>query len=283
MKKTLSAVLSMVLALGLAACGSSTSAGAPADPAAGQAAETSGEAAPAQSSGASELAVAEGTLKYTGFEKQNAELTDESKALVFYFDYTNLTNEVKEVQNTFYIQFFQNGVELSKNPSYSSKGGEQYELVGAYFNDVLKNGTVHFGRIVVPEDDSPITVMLSSKGEDKTNTMFEVNISGGEGTAAAAEPEAAAVTISAEDLDGLLQGTWKLSDNTGEMAFDNGSMVISGGGQMMDGNYEISTEESAVKGTFEVDGKTLVITIPYTYEDGVLKIFNNRNVELIKQ
>ena len=32
-----------------------------------------------------------------------------------------------------------------------------------------------------------------------------------------------------------------------------------------------------------VEDKTLVITIPYTYEDGVLKIFNNRNVELIKQ
>jgi len=93
----------------------------------------------------------------------------------------------------------------------------------------------------------------------------------------------AEIEITPEEIDSLLQGTWKLSDNTGEMAFDNGSLVISGNGQMMDGSYEISTEESAVKGEFVVEDKTLVITIPYTYEDGVLKIFNNRNVELIKQ
>ena len=93
----------------------------------------------------------------------------------------------------------------------------------------------------------------------------------------------AEIEITPEEIDSLLQGTWKLSDDTGEMAFDNGTFVITSGGQMMEGTYEVNTEESAVIGHIETSENTLKITIPYTYEDGVLKIFNNRNVEFTKQ
>ena len=104
---------------------------------------------------------------------------------------------------------------------------------------------------------------------------------------AAAEQEAPeaepAVSVSAEDIDSLLQGAWALEGSADTMSFEDGKVVISGSGQMLSGSYEVDTEESAVIGHIETSDATLKITIPYSYEDGVLKIFNNRGAEMFKQ
>ena len=115
-----------------------------------------------------------GSIRFDHVEEANAELTDSENALVFVFDFTNAQSEPAQMQNVFRLQFFQNGAELSNDASWSSTGGEQYDLCNAFFDSAMKGGTVTFGTLVVPEDNSPITVMVSPNGaalEDNYQTM----------------------------------------------------------------------------------------------------------------
>ena len=87
-------------------------------------------------------------------------LTSADNAYVFVFEFTNLRSEPAQAQNIFQIQFFQNSVEIRDSGSWSSNGGDQYDLVSAYFNEALQGGTITFGRIFVPANDSPVTIMV---------------------------------------------------------------------------------------------------------------------------
>lgn len=199
-RKTTTMTIAALLSLALCACGSGGGAQQSSGGAASEAAaSTSSSEAPAATSSVSatsessssqaaeydpkvssiDLTLDGGNIRYDHFEQANAELTEEEGALVFVFDFTNAKSTPAMCQSTFRIQFFQNGAELNGNTTYSSSGGEQYELVHASFNEAMKDGTVRFGKIVVPKDDSPVTVMVSPNGatlEDNYQTM-EVPIS----------------------------------------------------------------------------------------------------------
>lgn len=225
-----------------------------------------------------------GTIRYDHFEKANAELTDSENALVFVFDFTNAQTVPAQCQSVFRIQFFQNGSELSSDSSYSSEGEDQYELVGAFFNEAMKDGTVTFGRIVVPEDDSPITVMVSPNGvalADNYQTM-EVNISDASESSSASSSETS-TDVSADEINAALQGTWQIEGaETGYFTFDQWSLTVDSSAASMSGTYEIDADSSSIIGHLETSDGTVKVTIPYEYDGTSLKIFNNQGAEMTR-
>lgn len=119
-----------------------------------------------------------GNIKYEYVEKANSELTKSDNALLFVFDFTNEQDEPSPAISPFIIEFYQNGVELSDSPSYSSSGGDQYELLRASSDSVMKGSTIQFGQLVVPKDDSPITITIKPNGyfSDNEYQTMEVAI-----------------------------------------------------------------------------------------------------------
>lgn len=224
-----------------------------------------------------DLSLEKGEVRFVRAEKANAELTDSSSALVFVFEFTNKQSAPAQVQSVFQFQFFQNGAELSDNLSYSSTGGEQYELVSSFFDDAMKDGTVTFGRLVEPEDDSPVTIMVNPNGaplEDNYQTMeFDIaDLDGSPVETASASPE---------QINAMLQGSWSV-EGSGTFTFDRGIVTVDAPGAAMAGTYEVDTASSTIVGNLETADGTVRITIPYEYDGTVLKVFNNRNVAMIK-
>ncbi len=250
-----------------------------------------------------DLSIDEGTLKYVGFEKAKEGLTEAENALVFMFDFTNNQAKPSQSQSVFRIQFFQNGAELVNNASWSGKGGDQYELVNAYFSDAMKGGTVSFGMIVLPKDDNPITIMVSRNGSlsDDQYQMMEVNISDTNADTSAMaeapvkemadavdqseEAEETVTTISEEEIEEQLQGEWQLPNGGGTFYFEDGEMTVSSQGMILSGPYEVNLENTCIDAHFESnDGKISTIHLPYKFdEDGNLILLNNRGVEITKK
>lgn len=278
-RKWLCFALAGIMILSLAACGKTPAAGGSAE------AETAEQASETSDPNVEciDMEYANGGMKFVRVEKADPNLTDADNAYVFVFDFTNFKDEPTQAQRVFTIQYFQNNVEIKDASSWSSEGGEQYELVGAYFNEALKGGTVTFGQIFVPKDDSPVTVMVKYYGEDepdKPYQMMEVDLNDAVGSTG----EKAAEALSAEEVDALLQGTWVLeSGNTGYFIFDNGSISLVSGGTTMDGTYTVNTEsgniDASVMGT---DGK-VNFHLPYKIADGAVQVFNNNGVAMTKQ
>ena len=135
------------------------------------------------------------TIVYTGYEfaewalvENNQGLTQADQVLIVKFDFTNKQANPAQVQSAFRIQAFQNGVEITDNLSWSS-GGSQYDLIGNYFSDVLKDGTVSFGKMFPLKDSSPVTIMVSDKdGDENAYQMMTVAVDQ-ETTAAASVTE----------------------------------------------------------------------------------------------
>lgn len=117
-----------------------------------------------------------GSIKYVGVEKANDGLCDEEDVVVIKFAFTSNMDVPSQCQRVFGIKFYQNGVQLDKSLSYSSKGGDQYDLVGDYFSEVMKGGTVTFGRLVQVSDYSPITIMVNEWGKNDNYQMMELDL-----------------------------------------------------------------------------------------------------------
>lgn len=288
MKKAMRILLAMMVSTMMVACSSGGAAGT-ADEAEKENASEAEKGAESESASTTvesiDMAFDEGSIKYAGFEKANPDLTDEENDYVFYFDFTNLSDEPSQAQDVFYIQFFQNGAELKNNVSWSSKGGDQYEVVSAFFNEALKDGTIHFGKIVVVNDNSPVTVMVKGRSSENREVyqMMEVDL-GGDGKASESKEETKEASYTAEDIEKALNGTWLTPSNTNaETSFDNGSLVISDGNNMLSGTYEIDVDKSQIIGHIEASDGTLKITIPFEYKDGNLTVYNNAGDALIKK
>ena len=86
---------------------------------------------------------------------------------------------------------------------------------------------------------------------------------------------------SLEEIDALVQGEWSIEG--GSFFFDKGNVTLLSQGQMLAGTYEILMEDSTIIGHFPVSDGTVKITIPYTYENGELTLYNNKNQKMEKQ
>ncbi len=304
-KKIMSVSLVLLLSLSLFACSKSTpeekNAG-PQDTMLTESAQNVTEAdketqAPTQAQEADpyvtsiDLTTQAGNLKYVKFEPAAEGLitpysgSEQSFefSYVFSFAFKNFNAKPSQCQDAFQIQFFQNGVELDDNYPYSSKGGKQYELVGAYFNNAMKDGTVTFGKIVVGTDDSPITIMVSEKGNNDNYQMQEVsltdNVDKQETDAKTDSP-----AVSEEKIDEALQGVWNLSGQ-GTFTFLDGdfSLFINEANQTLSGTYSVNLDDSKVDATVSASDGQVNIHFPFTYENGVLTLKNNQGEALVKQ
>ena len=224
----------------------------------------------------------EGNIKFDHVEKANSQLTDYSNALIFVFEYTNYQSKPVAVWSTFRLKFYQNGTELTENPSYSSAGGDQFDLVHNYMSEAMKNGKVTFGQIVVPKDNSPITIMVEKNGDSSyPYQMMEVDISSAASSSSSSKSSSSS-SASETDIEAALQGQWKLGgENT--FTFDNGSITIEGGGNRLDGTYSVNTSSSSIEASLDTTDGSVSIKLPYTYSNGKLTLKNNNGQELVKQ
>ena len=119
MKRILLSLLAVVFCLSLAACGSGETAGDTAqDTASGTTTENPNEVDTIS------YETEKGTIVYTGYEfaewalvENNQSLTENDQVLILKFDFTNKQTNPAQVQSAFQIQAFQNGVEITDNPS----------------------------------------------------------------------------------------------------------------------------------------------------------------------
>lgn len=294
MKKLFVNVLCFVIAMSLCACGASpviTN-----DSGAATVTESNTERTDGENQGVTEkenseidFTLDEGNIKFVKFDKADPELTDQENALIFIFDYTNYQDRPSNVQGTFWIRCFQNGAELNDSVSYRVVDKEQYYLIQSFYSEALKGGTVTFGKLVYPKDNSPITIMVEKQGSKDEYQMMEVDISApssenkNSGTTGETQGSADAdvvTDVSAEEVDELLQGTWELPN--GKFVFRHGNVIIYPTDAVLAGTYEINTGDSAVVVTVKASDGDVKMTLSFEYSNGALTLRNNRGVELTK-
>lgn len=216
-----------------------------------------------------------GTLKFIGMEKTNDKILTEKtpNVWIFKYEFTNKTSEPKECQNLFEIKCFQNNVETSDvESSYSSEGGEQYDLISNYFLETLKGGTITFGRFVQLTDESPVTIYLSEK-KSENSVSFTVDVK--EETTNTPEGN----IVSADKVSKDLLGEWKAAPGKGNgtLTFTESTVTMVGDNNLtITGTYEIKAEESYVYAEFtSSDNKLVKVKFHYKYENDKLIILND--------
>lgn len=106
----------------------------------------------------------------------------------------------------------------------------------------------------------------------------------GSGQVAETQSEATGASLSESTIDELLQGSWVVDsgENEGVFDFDQGDLVVSVSGTVMNGVYEIDTENSLVIGHLEASNGNVKVTIPYEYKNDALKLYNNKGQEMFR-
>ena len=221
-----------------------------------------------------------GSVKFIGFEKADPKLTDDDNddALVFTFEYTNLQNEVKQFQKDFRLEFFQNGAELNQTPTYSGEAKKQYELVGAFFDKALEGGKITFGKIVLPEDDSPITVLLEGNGETYSTVFQKMEVDIKPGSAPA---ETKSEGPDAETVKSALQGTWVHEASGGTFSFTGDNVSVNNGD--LKGTFTVDLDAGVIECTVNASDGKLRIKLPFEYKNNALTLENNRGERLKKR
>ena len=86
-------------------------------------------------------------------------------------------------------------------------------------------------------------------------------------------------SLDTSEIDSMLQGDWSYGSNA--FSFNDGSLsILENGSEVMSGDYTINTNESNIVGTIHASDRDVKITLPYSLEDGVLHIQNNKGEEL---
>lgn len=257
MKKLICLLLSLVMLFSLTACAGSN---------VGKTEESKQETAEF-------LDTDEGSLRCVSIEKANSGLCDEENVWVVTFEFTNKTAEPKECQNLFDMTFFQNNVEVDEISSYSSSGGDHYELLGNYFKETLNGGTITFGEAIILTDESPVTVFMEEKNysdEEVKKATVVLDLGG-----SAEEPD---VSVDADTIKTAAQGTWDLNGN--KIVIEGNTISFDGG---ISGTFTINTETKSLDAEMKASDGIVTINLPFTYENETLKLFNNQNEELVKQ
>ena len=275
----LSLLTAAALCLALAACGSTTESGDTTEDTAG---ETSAEST--NEVDTINYETEKGTIVYTGYEfaewalvEHNQDLTQDDQVLIVKFDFTNKQANPAQVQSAFQIQAFQNGTEISDNLSWSSSGS-QYDLIGNYFSDVLKDGTLSFGKMFPLKDSSPVTIMVSDKdGDENAYQMMTVAVD---------QETTAAASVTEAQVEELLQGTWNLTSSaggSGAFTFDQGTLTVVGGGSQMNGTYTVDLTGQKIAGTLQATDGSVSIELPFQCDGSTLQLFNTAGENLVKE
>lgn len=278
MKRILLSLLTVLsLVLCLAACGSETTGDTGEDTTTETTAESTNEVDTIH------YETEKGTIVYTGYEfaewalvEHNQDLTQDDQVLIVKFDFTNKQANPAQVQSAFQIQAFQNGTEITDNLSWSSSG-TQYDLIGNYFSDVLKDGTLSFGKMFPLKDSSPVTIMVSDRdGDENAYQMMTLDLAQAEAAAAA----------TADQVETLLQGTWSITSSaggSGSFTFDQGTLTVVGGGSQMNGTYTVDAQGQKIDATLQASDGSVAIELPFQCDGTSLQLFNTAGESLVKE
>ena len=279
MKRILLSLLAAALCLSLAACGSTETTEETTE-------DTAGETTTENSNEVDTInyETEKGTIVYTGYEfadwalvENNQSLTQDDQVLIVKFDFTNKQTNPAQVQSAFQIQAFQNGVEITDNLSWSS-GGSQYDLISNYFSDVLKDGTISFGRMYPLTDSSPVTVMVSDKdGDENAYQMMTIDLD---------QATTAAASVTEAQVEELLQGTWNLTSSaggSGAFTFTQGALTVNGGGSVMNGTYTVDLAGQKIAATLQATDGSVSIELPFQCDGSTLQLFNTAGENLVKE
>jgi len=118
------------------------------------------------------------SIVYAGVEYANKDLVDSESAVLFKFAFTNHQNAPTQSKSAFLIKYYQNGVEVLERSWYNSWGGDQYELCSNYSLEVAKGETNTYGRPVLLNDNSPVTVVIYEADHRENYQAMEIDLSG---------------------------------------------------------------------------------------------------------
>lgn len=184
-------------------------------------------------------------------------------------------------------------VPAGKNSGQRGKGSSDISNVSSL--EDLKNfsGSVklYFGDDADGySSDGSYSVPFEVRYDELAGTDEQAAESGTEAQAPADEPDAAAAgegeadsSVTTEELDAMLQGEWGLEGGEESFVFADGSIQLMINGQPLSGPYTFITDQNQIDGTFTVENKNVTIHLPYTYENGVFTLYNNRGAALEKR
>ena len=216
----------------------------------------------------------DGILEYAGFEMNNKNFYKSSSSddefenvIILKFNYTNKTNDEKEMQDDFSVKAYQNGVEMDKAGAYIVNDTLPKE-VDNYFQSVIKDGTICAAQSYVPADDSPITIIVTANGESSNKEKDDMILEW-------ADDLAAMVQADPEEIDELLQGSWIFQTDDNSFTFSDGSVVMVTQGDSLAGSYTVNIDDSQIDIELTATDGIVNAHLPYTMEDGTLTLFNS--------
>ena len=91
--------------------------------------------------------------------------------------------------------------------------------------------------------------------------------------------EKAEKTLTIPEVTAGIQGTWVLNGKN-KFKFEGNNISVD---DVINGTYTVNTEESMIEATMTAVDGNVTIKLPYKFEDGLLKIYNNQGAELVKE
>ena len=86
-------------------------------------------------------------------------------------------------------------------------------------------------------------------------------------------------TLTIPEVTAGLQGTWVLNGKN-KVKFEQNNLSID---DVINGTYTVNTEESVIEASMTAVDGNVSIKLPYKFEDGLLKVYNNQGAELVKE
>ena len=86
-------------------------------------------------------------------------------------------------------------------------------------------------------------------------------------------------TLTIPEVTAGLQGTWVLNGKN-KFKFEQNNLSID---DVINGTYTVNTEESVIEASMTAVDGNVSIKLPYKFEDGLLKVYNNQGAELVKE
>ena len=128
-----------------------------------------------------------GIIRVLGVEKANPEflkgvievqpeLQDEENIYIVKFEVTNKGDQPKDSGDIFRCEIYQNNVEVEPVGSYVNYGGGQYDLIENDYKGIMTGGTLIFGRPVILEDKSELTIFVKDDLNRDNKTSFTINV-----------------------------------------------------------------------------------------------------------
>lgn len=117
-----------------------------------------------------------GTIRLIGVEKGDPDILRVENAYVVKYEVTNKAAEPREGYEIFYIDIYQNNVEVEDINSTYGKDCEQDTILGNRHKGIMTGGTLTVGVPVVLEDTSQLTLFIRDGLDLDNKTSLTLNV-----------------------------------------------------------------------------------------------------------